>query len=172
VSHDVTFERAVEAMRDRFARAQTHLVTAAWHYARVRGLARCCQRLLTVRFARPEAENSRSRSRKASGMRALIERVFSEGAHAIDLSALPRIALRPLVAQLMELRNAANRSLTEDSDTCDQHVQRLRHVVERRTREFYAAKIIKRRQLPRATHSSPSPERLDAFLLKSDGAGR
>jgi len=25
---------------------------------------------------------------------------------------------------------------------------------------------------PRATHSSPPPERLDAFLLKSDGAGR
>ena len=37
-------------------------------------------------------------------VRALIERVFGEGADAIDLPDLARIALRPLVAQLMELR--------------------------------------------------------------------
>jgi transposase len=37
-------------------------------------------------------------------VRALIERVFGEGAHAIDLPALARIVLRPLVVQLMELR--------------------------------------------------------------------
>jgi transposase len=37
-------------------------------------------------------------------VRALIERVFGEGADAIDLPALARTALRPLVAQLMELR--------------------------------------------------------------------
>ena len=37
-------------------------------------------------------------------VRALIERVFGEGAPAIDLPVLARIALRPLVAQLMELR--------------------------------------------------------------------
>ena len=37
-------------------------------------------------------------------VRALIERVFGEGAPAIDLPALARTALRPLVAQLMELR--------------------------------------------------------------------
>ena len=37
-------------------------------------------------------------------VRALIERVFSEGAHSIELSALARTALRPFVAQLMELR--------------------------------------------------------------------
>jgi transposase len=37
-------------------------------------------------------------------VRALIERVFGEGAPAIDLPAPARIALRPLVAQLMELR--------------------------------------------------------------------
>jgi transposase len=36
--------------------------------------------------------------------RALIERVYSEGAHAIGLPALARTALRPFVAQLMELR--------------------------------------------------------------------
>jgi transposase len=37
-------------------------------------------------------------------VRILIERVFGEGAHAIDLPILARTALRPLVAQLMELR--------------------------------------------------------------------
>ena len=37
-------------------------------------------------------------------VRALIEKVFGEGADAIDLPVLARIALRPLVAQLMELR--------------------------------------------------------------------
>jgi transposase IS116/IS110/IS902 family protein len=37
-------------------------------------------------------------------VRALIERVFGEGADTIDLPALVRTALRPLVAQLMELR--------------------------------------------------------------------
>jgi transposase len=37
-------------------------------------------------------------------VRALIERVFGEGADAIDLPVLARIALRPLVAQLIELR--------------------------------------------------------------------
>jgi transposase len=37
-------------------------------------------------------------------VRALIEKVFGEDAHAIDLPALARIALRPFVAQLMELR--------------------------------------------------------------------
>src|ERR1700730_355987 len=37
-------------------------------------------------------------------VRALIEKVFGEGADAIDLPDLARIALRPLVAQLMELR--------------------------------------------------------------------
>src|SRR3979409_1745817 len=36
--------------------------------------------------------------------RALIERVYGECADAIDLPDLARIALRPLVAQLMELR--------------------------------------------------------------------
>src|SRR5881296_2817965 len=46
------------------------------------------------------------------------------------------------------------------------------HIVERRTREFYASNIFRRRQGPRATHSSPPPERLGAFLLKSEGAGR
>jgi transposase len=38
-------------------------------------------------------------------VRALIERVFGEGAPAINLPALARTALRPLVAQLMELRS-------------------------------------------------------------------
>jgi transposase len=37
-------------------------------------------------------------------VRALIERVFGEGEDPIDLPALARTALRPLVAQLMELR--------------------------------------------------------------------
>ena len=37
-------------------------------------------------------------------VRALIERVFGEGADTIDLPALARTALRPLVVQLMELR--------------------------------------------------------------------
>ena len=37
-------------------------------------------------------------------VRALIEKVFGEGAPAIDLPALARTALRPLVAQLVELR--------------------------------------------------------------------
>jgi transposase len=37
-------------------------------------------------------------------VRALIERVFGEGAPAIDLPALARTALRPVVAQLVELR--------------------------------------------------------------------
>src|ERR1700738_4965971 len=37
-------------------------------------------------------------------VRALIERVFGDDAHALDLPALARIALRPFVAQLMELR--------------------------------------------------------------------
>jgi transposase len=37
-------------------------------------------------------------------VRVLIERVFGEGAPAIDLPALARTALRPLVAQLTELR--------------------------------------------------------------------
>src|SRR5207253_596560 len=37
-------------------------------------------------------------------VRALTERVFGEGADTIDLPALARTALRPLVAQLMELR--------------------------------------------------------------------
>ena len=37
-------------------------------------------------------------------VRALIERVFGEGADTIDLPALARTALRPLVAQLMKLR--------------------------------------------------------------------
>ena len=39
-----------------------------------------------------------------SHVRTLIERVFGEGADAIDLPDLARIALRPLVTQLMELR--------------------------------------------------------------------
>jgi transposase len=38
-------------------------------------------------------------------VRALIERVFGEGAHAVELPALARTPLRPLVAQLMELRS-------------------------------------------------------------------
>jgi transposase len=37
-------------------------------------------------------------------VRALIERVFGERADTIDLPALARTALRPPVAQLMELR--------------------------------------------------------------------
>jgi transposase len=37
-------------------------------------------------------------------VRVLIERVFGEGAPAIDLPALALTALRPLVAQLTELR--------------------------------------------------------------------
>ncbi len=37
-------------------------------------------------------------------VRALIERVFGEGVDAIDLPVLARIALRPLVTQLIELR--------------------------------------------------------------------
>jgi hypothetical protein len=39
------------------------------------------------------------------------------------------------------------------------------HIVGRRTREFYASNIIKRRQLPRAIHSSPPSERRGGFLL-------
>jgi hypothetical protein len=44
--------------------------------------------------------------------RALIERVFGEGAHAIDFLPWRAQLFGPLVAQLMEPRNAAKRSLT------------------------------------------------------------
>jgi hypothetical protein len=63
-------------------------------------------------------------------------------------------------------------TLIKESDAIPEVLAGHCHVVERRAREFYAAKIIKRRQLPHATHSSPPPEKLDAFLLKSNGIGR
>jgi hypothetical protein len=39
VNHGASFERAVEATRERFACTQTHLVRVPRHSARVRGLA-------------------------------------------------------------------------------------------------------------------------------------
>jgi len=50
----------------------------------------------------------------------------------------------------------------EQRDNADRHC----HIVERRTREFYATNIVKRRQLPRAIRSSPRLERRGVCLPK------
>jgi hypothetical protein len=73
------------------------------------------------RFRASRSKSSSARvTQKAFAALGAVERTF-EGAHAVDLPALARTALRPLVAQLMELRlqiKTIEKELTIQSRRC------------------------------------------------------